>query len=314
MKLSLASTKPVTLIVSLLISIAALSWLFLTFHAGSDIIIWKVRLPRLMLGLLTGLVLGGVGSCYQLMLNNPLAEPYILGISAGSAFFTSLGLVLGWQLYNPLLGFMGAMLTMSIVWSLAHLGGHFDKVKLLLGGIVAGMFFSSFLSLIMYLHQKDAGLILNILLGNPGHIFTNTEWQAFVVLFIFCLALLFLLQGKARQLNLLTLGDWTAESLGVNPTNLRRSVFVISSLLIGITVSYVGVIGFVGLIIPHLVRKVIGADQLLVFPLSALGGALFLLLCDFIGQHLAVMELPVGIITAFIGCPVYIFMLINDRP
>jgi iron complex transport system permease protein len=286
-------------------------YVYLTYGVSSDWILVKVRLPRFMLTLLTGMILAGVGSTYQVMLNNPLAEPYILGISAGGALFSTVAAVTGLAVLMPLFGFGGAMLTMVIVWTLAHARGYFDKVKLILSGIIAGMFFSACLSLLMYLNQQDLSVIINILMGNLGHIFSNTEWSVFVGMFCISVILLSVLHLSANKLNILTSGDLAATTLGVNVKALRRNIFLISSILTGITVAYAGIIGFVGLIVPHMVRLRFGADQRKVFPLSVWGGAIFLLICDFLAMHLTVLELPVGIITAFIGCPLFVYLMVR---
>ena len=143
-------------------------------------IIYSVRLPRLMLAFLTGFVLAGVGHSFQVMLNNPLAEPYILGISSGAAFGSILAVILGMHVLMPVFGFIGAFLTMFLVWFLAHIGGFFNKTKLLLSGIIVGMFFSALISLLMYLNQQEIGNIINILMGNLGRIFSRDEWIFFL--------------------------------------------------------------------------------------------------------------------------------------
>ncbi len=300
-----------TLVISVLG--AVLIYLFLTFKVDSQFIIMQVRLPRLLLGLLVGAVLAGCGSIYQMMLNNPLAEPYILGISSGSAFFATLAGLSGMIWLMPIAGFSGALVTMIIVWSIAHIGGWRDSSKLLLSGIIAGMFFSACISLLMYLNQQDIGIIINVLMGNLGRVFTNAEWQAFTVIGIVSILLLVYLYLLSLKLNIVSTGDLSAGSLGINVKRLRLQIFVITSLLIGITVSFAGIIGFIGLIIPHIVRMLAGPDQKKVYPLSILVGSLFLILCDFLSMHIAVMELPVGIITSFLGAPFFVYIMVKSR-
>ncbi|MBN2828735.1 MAG: iron ABC transporter permease [Candidatus Cloacimonetes bacterium] len=291
----------------------ALAFLFLTFDTSSSLIIFQVRLPRLLLGLLVGAILAGCGSIYQMMLNNPLAEPYILGISSGSAFFATLAGLSGMVWLMPIAGFAGALLTMLLVWTIAHIGGWRDTAKLLLAGIIAGMFFSACISLLMYLNQKDIGIIINVLMGNLGRVFTHSEWSVFGIVGIVAVLLLGYLYLLSLKLNIMSTGDLSAESLGINVRSLRMQIFVITSLLVGVTVSFAGIIGFIGLIIPHIVRMLIGPDQKKVYPLSILVGAVFLVLCDFLSMHLAVMELPVGIITSFLGAPFFVYILVKSR-
>jgi len=292
---------------------AILVYFFLTFDTSSSIITQQVRLPRLLLGLLVGAILAGCGSIYQMMLNNPLAEPYILGISSGSALFATMAGLSGMVWLMPIAGFAGALLAMFLVWTIAHIGGWRDTAKLLLAGIIAGMFFSACISLLMYLNQKEIGMIINVLMGNLGRVFTNSEWQVFGIIGIISVGLLGYLHLLSLKLNIMSTGDLSAESLGINVKRLRLQIFIITSLLVGVTVSFAGIIGFIGLIIPHIVRMLIGPDQKRVYPLSILVGAIFLVLCDFLAMHLAVMELPVGIITSFLGAPFFVYIMVKSR-
>jgi iron complex transport system permease protein len=292
---------------------AILVYFFLTFDTSSSIITQQVRLPRLLLGLLVGAILAGCGSIYQMMLNNPLAEPYILGISSGSALFATMAGLSGMVWLMPIAGFAGALLAMFLVWTIAHIGGWRDTAKLLLAGIIAGMFFSACISLLMYLNQKEIGMIINVLMGNLGRVFTNSEWQVFGIIGIISVGLLCYLHLLSLKLNIMSTGDLSAESLGINVKRLRLQIFIITSLLVGVTVSFAGIIGFIGLIIPHIVRMLIGPDQKRVYPLSILVGAIFLVLCDFLAMHLAVMELPVGIITSFLGAPFFVYIMVKSR-
>jgi len=257
------------------------------------------------------MVLGGVGSVYQLMLANPLAEPYILGISSGSALGSILLGVLGLGLLMPLGGFAGAMLTMVLVWGLAGKGGHFEKGRLLIGGVIAGMFFASGISLLMYLFHEDTVIIMGTLMGNLGRIFSINEWRVFLGLVLICLAILYWLYRQSTTLDIVSGGDVYAGSVGIEVSVLRKRVFVLSSILIGIVVSYAGIIGFVGLIVPHVARHFMGSNQKRVYPLSLFLGALFLLACDLAAQHLTVLELPVGVITAAIGCPFFMGLMLR---
>lgn len=305
--------KPVRLVL-LAILAAGITALYLGWGDPSPNILWQVRLPRLLLTLLTGMVLGGVGSVYQLMLANPLAEPYILGISSGSAFGSILVGVLGLSILMPLGGFAGAMLTMLLVWSLAGRRGHFERGRLLIGGVIAGMFFASGISLLMYLFHEDTIIIMGTLMGNLGRVFSFGEWRAFLALALLSVGILYWLYRQSTTLDVVSSGDVFAGSVGVDVNLLRKRVFVLSSVLIGIVVSYAGIIGFVGLIVPHVARHFTGSVQKRVYPLAMFLGGFFLLLCDLIAQHVTVLELPVGVITAAIGCPFFMFLMLKgDR-
>lgn len=303
--------RPLRLILPLLLG-AAIAILYLSWGSPSPIILWQVRVPRMLLTLLTGMVLGGVGSVYQLMLANPLAEPYILGISSGSALGSILLGVMGLGLMMPLGGFAGAMLTMVLVWGLAGHGGSFEKGRLLIGGVIAGMFFASGISLLMYLFHEDTIIILGTLMGNLGRIFSINEWRVFLGLALACAAILYWLYRQSTTLDIVSSGDVFAGSVGIDVVALRKRVFVLSSILIGIVVSYAGIIGFVGLVVPHVARFYMGSSQKRVYPFSMFLGAFFLLGCDLLAQHLTVLELPVGVITAAIGCPFFMWLMLRN--
>ncbi|MCB5251010.1 MAG: iron ABC transporter permease [Candidatus Cloacimonetes bacterium] len=270
----------------------------------------NVRLPRLLLTILVGMILSGTGSVFQILLNNPLAEPYILGVSSGAALGSIIAGLVGAYIFSPLFGFMGALLSIVIVWALSSRGGYLDKTKLLFSGIIIGMFISAIISFLMYIFQKDVGLILQVLMGNLGHIFNKTEWYIFLFSFAISIFFLVYLYSQSNALNILTTGDDAAQSIGVDVKKLRLKVFIVGSILTGVSVAYAGIIGFIGLIIPHFVRLLVNADQKKVFPLSVIYGASFLMLCDLLAFNLTVIELPVGIITSFIGCPVFIYLLL----
>jgi len=294
----------------LLISIGIISIYLFWGNPDSNIVL-QVRVPRLLLTLFTGMTLAGIGSVYQLMLANPLAEPYILGISSGSAFGSILLGISGYLLLMPLGGFIGAGLTMLLVSSLAHHNGRFDRSRLLIAGVIAGMFFASGISLLMYLNLKDTALILGTLMGNLGRIFSKGEWTTFMVLSGFSLLIMAWLFFKSTTIDILSAGYLFAGSLGINVPRFRRNIFIATSIVIGISVSYAGIIGFVGLIIPHIIRFFVPSGQKKIYLLSMWTGAVFLLVCDMTAKHLLAIELPVGVITAVIGCPFFMWLLIR---
>ncbi len=293
----------------LLLVLALVVYVYLVFGAASGYVVEHLRFPRLLLTILTGMVLGSAGFAFQLLLNNPLAEPYILGVSSGAALASILAGAAGLFFLIPLFGFLGALAAMFTVYWLARSGGIFNTTRLLLAGIIVGMFLSSIISLVMYLNQNDIGNIINVLMGNLGHIFSNTEWRIFVGISVILVLLLSWLFLQGRRLLVLSTGDMVASSLGINVRRYRVQIFVVCSLLTGLTVAFSGIIGFVGLIVPHLVRMIWKGNKSGSIFYAGIFGAVFLLICDFIAMHLAVIELPVGIITSFIGCPVFIYLL-----
>jgi len=296
-------------LILLFILLLAAIYIYLVFDAASGYVIQHLRVPRLLLTMLVGMTLGSVGFAFQLLLNNPLAEPYILGVSSGAALASILAGAAGLFLLMPLFGFLGALLAMLAVYWLASGSGMFNTTRLLLAGIIVSMFLSSIISLVMYLNQNDIGNIINILMGNLGHIFSNTEWQIFIGIAVLCLILLGWLVLQGRRLLVLSTGELVAGSLGLNVRKLRVQVFVVSSLLTGLTVAFSGIIGFVGLIVPHLVRLIWKGNKPGSILYAGVFGSVFLLVCDFIAMHLVVIELPVGIVTSFIGCPLFIYLL-----
>jgi len=300
-------------IYSIILSIAGIGMVLLYLFWGNpnSNILWQVRFPRMLLTLISGMSLAAIGSVYQLMLANPLAEPYVLGISSGSAFGSILMASLGLLVLMPLGGFIGAIFTMLLVWRLAQKHGAFDRSRLIIAGVIVGMFFSSGISLMMYLRREDTVLILNTLMGNLGRIFSYSEYRIFLALSGIVLLLLFWLYLKSRALDIMSSGDIYATSVGINVHRLRREIFVVSSLIVGIVVSYAGIIGFVGLITPHIIRLLGYTTQKKIFPASLLFGAGFLLAADFLAKNVSGIELPVGVITAAIGCPFFIYLLLR---
>jgi len=288
---------------------AVVGYIYLHFGAANGFVIEHIRIPRLLLTALTGLILGSVGFCFQLLLDNPLAEPYILGVSSGAALSSILAASAGMYLLMPLFGFLGALATMLLVYWLARQGGGFNTTKLLLAGIIIGMFISAIISLVMYLNQEDIGNIINVLMGNLGHIFSRSEWNIFLGVAVLAMILLGYLFLQGRRLLILSTGDMLAGSLGINVKAYRIKIFVICSLLTGLSVAFAGIIGFVGLIIPHLVRLIWHGNKPGSIFYAGISGAFFLIICDFIAMHIAIIELPVGIITAFVGCPLFIYLL-----
>ncbi|MBN1327685.1 MAG: iron ABC transporter permease, partial [Candidatus Cloacimonetes bacterium] len=218
----------------------------------------------------------------------------------------------GMIILMPLWGFAGALSAIILVWSLAGLGGFLNKTRLILAGIIIGLFLSAVISLLMYFNQQDIGIIINVLMGNLGRIFSNSEWPVFLGIFIIANLLILYLFSLSRQLSILASGDLIAASLGIKAKVLRRNIFLVGSLLTGMTVAYAGIIGFVGLVIPHLTR-IIFRNQSMSLIYSAFLGGFFLIFCDLLAQHLTIVEIPVGIITAFIGCPFFLLIMLRNK-
>ncbi len=279
--------------------------------AAVDIVL-LVRLPRVLLGALVGASLAVAGVLFQALLRNPLADPYVLGVSGGAALggilVLSLGSAVGLSYAAvPPAAFAGAVLTTALLYAIAGTNARVSATSLLLTGVV----FNAFASAAIVFLASIAGLtegasIFLWLIGSLSSIRVEvTGWvAAFLALGLGCALPL------ARSLNLAALGEESAQQLGVDIDRQRRVVLIITSLMVGAAVSVAGLVGFVGLIIPHLLRLLYGPDHRLLIPASALAGAAFLVVCDAIARTaLDGRELPVGAITALAGGPLFLWLL-----
>ncbi len=278
-------------------------------------ILLGIRLPRVLLAGLVGAGLATAGVLLQALLQNPLADPYILGISGGAAVGGVLALALGWTLGSsaigvPLTAFAGALGATGLLALIAGVSGRAPPHTLLLSGVVFNAFAAS---LIVFLTTAtDLRRVTGVFLWLIGSIRLADGW---VILGVAALLTLGLGIGLryAYALNLVSLGDEQAEHLGVEVIQLRRRVLLATALMIGASVSVSGLIGFVGLLVPHMLRLLLGADHRVLVPAAALGGAAFLIVADTLARTvLAPTELPVGALTALIGGPLFLFLLRRD--
>jgi len=269
-----------------------------------------IRLPRTAVALLMGGALGASGAILQGIFRNPLADPYILGISSGASLAASFGIMFGISLFNlsvPVLAFVGALATGAAVVLLGHGWKGLQPERLLLAGVGVGFFLSALLMLVMTISVDDG--LKRAVLWMSGDL-SMVDWELFPVGLIFILAGLALALARRKGLNALTLGDDIAHSLGFNPNRERFLLFVAASLMTAASVSLGGVVGFIGLVVPHVVRRHVGSDAAIVLPLSVVAGGTLLCLADAIGRTVAApLELPAGVIAALIGSPYFIFLL-----
>jgi iron complex transport system permease protein len=291
-------------------------WAWLTggpspLSAEQQVILFGLRLPRIALALGVGASLAISGAAFQALLRNPLADPYILGVSSGAALGTMLGIVVGGAipLARPLCGFAGAAIaTLLVYW----LGRREDEpAHLLLAGVIVTTFLSSVIALVTALASDIRLRNLTIwLLGD----LSSGSLAGLLVIWVSALAAVAILITQARALNLMMVGERDAFALGVETARVRWVVFVTAALLTGAAVSAGGAIGYVGLVVPHLVRLLAGADNRLVIPASALAGGVLVLIADTAARTvLAPRELPTGALTALIGAPLFIYLLIRKR-
>lgn len=285
-----------------------------TLSLTEQTILWKIRMPRIASCSLLGAALAVSGVAFQALLRNPLADPYILGISGGASVGGVIALIsvsvinqAYLPLGTPLFAFIGALLSIVFIERIARVNGQLSVFNILLTGVI----FNAFAASIIYFLQSVASLqqlqdIVFYLMGRIPALSSTTLFIVFAV--IVCIVVRFTTMGK--DFNALSLGEDSAELLGVNVQQLKRTTFFLGSLLTAISVAFAGLIGFVGLIVPHILRLLIGSDHRLLFPASALAGASFLILAD-LGARLIIapVELPVGVLTAFLGGPLFLYLL-----
>lgn len=285
----------------------------------TGVILVQVRLPRLLLGLLVGACLASVGVVLQALLRNPLADPYVLGVSSGAALGVALAILLGMGTtflalsVLPLCGFAGGLLSLVVVYRMAVSYGRLPIHSLLLAGVILNAIFSALIMFVTSIMEPNRSVgTMTWLMGT----LTAPSYPALAVLALYLMVGLFLLLRQARVLNVLTLGEESARSLGIETEQVKRRVYVVSSLITGAVVSVSGMIGFVGMVIPHAVRLMLGADHRLLLPASALVGGMYLMTADTVARTLlAPTEIPVGIVTALAGGPFFIYLLVwrKDR-
>lgn len=270
-------------------------------------IIWEIRLPRVLFALAVGGGLSIAGAVFQAILMNPLAEPYILGISSGGTFGAVLSFVIGASLVGTqLFSFAGAFLVMILVFVLGKRFGELEPNVLLLTGVMIGAFFSAAILLLMTLLNDSLRTAVFWLIGN----LSIAPKENLVFVLPVTLIVSFILTMNSNKYNLLSLGTDTAKQLGVNTVAVKNTTYVLASIMIGTLVSVSGIIGFVGLLIPHVCRLIFGTDNRVVLPASFFIGAAYLTLADTLARTLvAPSELPVGAITALIGAPVFVYLL-----
>ncbi len=274
-------------------------------------IVVDLRLPRAVLAALIGAALAVAGTVFQALLRNPLAEPYILGVSGGAAvaavavigFASAVG---AWAV--PLAAFAGGILAILLVFRIAaSVGSALDTRVLLLAGVVVGAFFNAVILLLLTL--ADVETFRSAVFWMMGSLATGT-WSSVLLLAVYTVPAMALLLALARPLNLMAVGEETALYLGAPVERVKRVAYVVASLLVAGGVAVAGVIGFVGLIVPHALRLVWGGDHRFLLPGSALAGAAFLLLADTAARTVAApVELPVGVVTALVGVPVFVVLL-----
>ncbi|MEJ2039688.1 MAG: iron ABC transporter permease [Desulfosarcinaceae bacterium] len=274
-----------------------------------DEIIWRLRFPRVLLAALLGATLSLGGMVFQALLRNPLAEPYILGVSGGSAIGAIIGILLGWPRFPGIwfTAFAGSMATLGVLFFMASGRAMLRANTLLLSGVMVNAFCAAVIMFLLSM-ARDSRLH-NIIFWMMGDLAAATTGNVITLAatVLPCFAIIF---SRAQSMNLLALGHDMAQSMGVNIKRSIALLLVVTSLMVSATVSYCGLVGFVGLVMPHLLRLILGPDHRLLAPASILGGAAFLVGCDVAARTLPSQgEMPVGVVTALVGAPVFIYLL-----
>lgn len=278
------------------------------------LIIRQIRLPRVLLGFFVGGALAVSGTAMQGLFRNPLGSPYILGIASGASAGAALSIALDWPAipWLPVGAFVGAITATSIVYGLARGRGRTSIFTLILGGVAVGALFSAVTSLLIFLASRGERMadVVFWIMGGLG----RANWTSVTILGPIFAAGTAGIIALSRDLNALSLGDEGAYHVGTNPERTARLLLLLTTLLTAAAVSLSGTIGFVGLIVPHGLRLLIGSDHRLLVPASALGGGLFLVTADIVARVvMRPIELPVGILTAFVGAPFFLILLATQR-
>jgi iron complex transport system permease protein len=282
------------------------------WQAFQQNIIWEIRFPRVFLGALVGAGLAVVGATMQALVRNPLADPYLLGVSSGASLGAVAVILLGLSWFGifslSIAAFLGALLAFGAVYVLAQQGGRLTTGRLILSGVAVSYVFAALTNVLIY-NADDGEEVKSVvfwMLGSLG----GARWDYLGLPALALLLGTLYLTVQARALNALSVGEETAATLGVDTSRFRRQIFALTSLLTGTLVAVSGGIGFVGLMLPHILRLLVGADHRRLLPVAALAGAIFLIWVDVLARVVvAPQELPIGIITALLGAPFFIWLM-----
>ncbi len=274
-------------------------------------VIWDVRLPRIITSAIVGAGLSVSGCIFQTILLNPLADPYTLGISAGAAFGASIALLFNIKLFGiysiELFAFLGAVLTLFLVIGISSSTGSLSSHTLILSGIIVSAILSAGISFMKYIAGERVAVIVFWLMGS----FVGKTWSDVIAVSLFVFLGFFIALLFSRDMNVMSLGDRIAISAGVDVIKARLLLLVIASLIAAACVSVSGIIGFVGLVIPHLVRLLLGSDARVLIPASFFLGSALLLFADTITRVFLPVEIPIGVLTAIIGGPFFCYIFVR---
>ena len=283
---------------------------------SSNIIVGDLNLPRVLMGIFVGCGLAVCGATMQAIFRNPLASPYILGLSSGASLGAAISMLFTISfipaiIVTPVLAFLTCFATMALVYAMSRVGGVVKTESLILSGVAVSSLLSALVSFLTFISGDRLEGIVFWSMGNLGN--ASMDEIAFAAPVILICSILVMTQAKA--LNAMMLGDAHAMDLGVDVRKTRLFILILTTLIVAAAVSFVGVIGFIGLVIPHILRILLGPDNRTILPLSMVAGAAFVLICDYLAHIIAPQYgiLPIGVVTALIGAPVFIYLLLRRR-
>lgn len=277
----------------------------------SRTIILNLRLPRAIESAIVGMGLSVVGTFFQGLLRNPMADPYVLGVSSGAAFGATIAIILGLGIFGlSFMAFITSLMTVFFVYTISKTGTRVSMTTMLLAGIAISAFMSAIISLMMLLNHDEFSRIVFWTMGG----FSLINWNSVVFTTPIIVIGSFVMYVFSRDVNAILTGEEVAEHLGVNTELVKKIILVTGSLVTATAVSVGGIIGFVGLIVPHISRLIVGPDNRVLVPFSAISGAIFLTFADLLARViLKPMEIPIGIITAAFGGPFFLYLLIKSK-
>ncbi len=287
-----------------------------SFNPQEVAVISQIRLPRIFMAVIVGVALAGAGVIFQGIFRNPMADPFVIGVSAGGAFGATIALIFvtGISLLSisvtTIFALLGALGTTFLVYAIASTRGKISVVTLLLSGIALSAMLSSMTYFVLIFRSQDMAKVIFWIMGG----FTAASWIKLGTLTPLVMILIIFSSFFMRDLNIISLGDQRATQLGVRTDRVKKILLVAASLIAAMAVSVSGIIGFVGLITPHIIRLLVGPDHKILFPTSAIAGGIVMLLSDTLARTiLSPREIPVGIITSIVGVPFFLYLLVRSK-
>jgi len=284
--------------------------------ASSILIVLNIRLPRIILAGIVGIALATSGVVFQAIFKNPMADPYILGISSGAAFGATLAIIFGisfsfFGLSMISIGaFLGAMGTTFLVYNIARLNNRTPVITLLLSGIAISFFLSALINLLMTMNNDQVEKIVFWTMGSVS----SASWKSVGISIIPVVLGVSVFVFFSKELNVILMGEETAQNLGIDVETIRKLLLGVASIVSAAVVAVSGIIGFVGLIVPHAMRLIVGPDHKRLFPYTIISGAIFMIVADTISRiALNPTEIPIGVITSLIGAPYFVFLLVKNK-